>query len=265
MSLFYNYNKEGRGVKKGGPQKRTFFVFFEVLFRNFWRLIPVNICYWVLSILPFGLGEVGITAVTRNLSRDKHTFGIADFFTAIKKNWKRALGVGFLNTLITLLLVFDVDIFFSFYRTGSWLGAIGLGISFFIFIVFTVMKFYIWFMVITFDIEIKHIYLNSFKFFVVNLKNNIIMLFSIMIYWIVITFLYVFLSNLAAAFLLLLITIVFYPSYQFLIIQFGIFKSIKKYMIDPYYEEHPDDDIENRRALGLDVPDSEESDFEDIV
>ena len=46
-----------------------------------------------------------------------------------------------------------------------------------------------------------------------------------------------------------------FPGFKFLLIQFFTFGSIKKYIIDPYYEEHPDADIEKRRDLGLDVPD----------
>ena len=35
--------------------------------------------------------------------------------------------------------------------------------------------------------------------------------------------------------------------------------SIKKYIIDPYYEAHPDEDIEKRRDLGIEI---EEVDME---
>ena len=79
MGLFYNYNKEGPGVSKNGPKKRVFFVFFETLFRNLWRLIPVSLMYWLLFLIP-GFSAVGMTYITRSLSRDKHSFGISDFF-----------------------------------------------------------------------------------------------------------------------------------------------------------------------------------------
>ena len=36
-----------------------------------------------------------------------------------------------------------------------------------------------------------------------------------------------------------------------MLIQFCTFPSIKKYIIDPYYEKHPDADIEKRHDLGL--------------
>ena len=58
----------------------------------------------------------------------------------------------------------------------------------------------------------------------------------------------------------LLIALLTLPAFRFLLIQFCTFGSIKKYIIDPYYAEHPDDDIEKRRNLGLEVPDDNEYD-----
>ena len=62
-----------------------------------------------------------------------------------------------------------------------------------------------------------------------------------------------------------LIYILFFPSFRYLLIQYCTFPSIKKYIIDPYYAEHPDDDIEKRHNLGIEVekktvsnPDGEE-------
>lgn len=264
MGLFYNYNKEGPGISKNGPKKRTFFVFFETLFKNVWRMIPVSLIYWLLFIIP-GFSAVGMTYVTRSLSRDKHSFGVSDFFLAIKKNWLQALGVGILNLIITAFLIFDISYFHSFSKINSY-GIIGLGITVFITLIFCVMKFYIWFIVITFDMKVKQIYLNSFKFFVVNLLNNIVMMFAIGIYWVLWFFLLTFFaSDALVAGILAVITLFFYPTYHYLVIQFGVFSSIKKYMIDPYYEENPDADIDKRRNLGLDVGDDTERDFEDLI
>jgi hypothetical protein len=113
--------------------------------------------------------------------------------------------------------------------------------------------------------KLKQIYLNSFKFFVVNLKNNFIMLLAHLLFWAIIILLwYAFPGPIIAAVTGMLL-IFFYPIYHYLVIQFGVFSSIKKYMIDPYYAEHPDADIEKRRALGLDVGDKEEPDFQDLI
>ena len=52
-------------------------------------------------------------------------------------------------------------------------------------------------------------------------------------------------------FLFYVIVIFVLPGYRFLLIQFNVFGNIKKYMIEPYYKEHPDEDIELRRRLGV--------------
>jgi uncharacterized membrane protein YesL len=221
--------------------------------------------YCLLFIIP-GFSAVGITHVTRSLSRDRHTFGLSDFFLAIKHNWKQALGIGILNHLITAFLLFDLSFFRYLSLQGNYVGLIGLGISVFILIVFITMKFYIWFIVITFDMKVKQIYLNSFKFFVINMLNNIVMFIAIGLYWALWFFLLIFFaSDALVAGILAIITIFIYPTYHYLVVQFGVFSSIKKYMIDPYYNEHPDADIEKRRSLGLDVNEETESDFEDLI
>ena len=35
----FNYSKPGPGIAKDAPKKKTFFVFFETFFRNFWKFL----------------------------------------------------------------------------------------------------------------------------------------------------------------------------------------------------------------------------------
>ena len=266
MGLFYNYKKEGPGVSKNGPKKRVLIRFFETYFRNAWKMIPVFFFYCLLFLVP-GLSAVGITGVTRSLARDKHSFGVADFFSTIKKNWKQALIAGIINIFITSFLIYDLNFFLASENIkGTLWGMIGIAFSLFLIFMFSVMKFYLWFMIITFEMKISKIYLNSFKFFVINMKNNIIMIISTSVYWVIFYALMELglVTPLIAGILLVIMTC-FYPLFHYLIIQYGIFGAIKKYIIDPYYAENPDADIEKRRALGLDVGDSAEPDFEDLI
>ena len=50
-----------------------------------------------------------------------------------------------------------------------------------------------------------------------------------------------------------------YPCFNALLVQFCTFPAIKKFIIDPYYEEHPDADLDKRRDLGLDIPEEEKT------
>lgn len=251
----FNYEKEGPGISKNAPKKKTFIVFFETFFRNFWKFIVINIVYGIVSIpiLTNGLAAAGLTNVTRNIARDKHSFGTSDFFETIKKNWKQALPAGIIKVLVYLILGFDS---YFFYTGGEGImTTVGLGISLCMLFIFTVMDYYVWTLIITFKFKLKQIYKNSFKFVFINMKMNLLCFFVILLVYAV---------NIALIFLLgsywiivltfeLLLYFLLYPSFRYLLVQYCTFPSIKKYIIDPYYQEHPDEDIEKRQNLGIEV------------
>ena len=251
----FNYEKEGPGISKNAPKKKTFVIFFETFFRNFWKFITVNLVFGILSIpqITSGLASVGITHVARNTARDKHSFGLSDFFDTIKKNWKQALPAGIINTLVYLIIFFDIYFFFT--STKGILNIIGLGIALSIFVIFTMMNYFMWTLMITFKFTLKQIYKNSFNFAVINLKNNFICFFTLLLVY-AINVGIIFLFQKYWVFVLMIELLVYtltYPGFKFLLIQYCCFPAIKKYIIDPYYEEHPDEDIEKRKDLGIEV------------
>lgn len=251
----FNYEKEGPGISKNAPKKKTFIVFFETFFRNFWKFITINLVYDLISVpvLTNGLASAGLTNVTRNIARDKHSFGLSDFFDTLKKNWKQALPAGIINTLVYAMLFFDI--YFFWFSSKGILASVGVGICVCILFIFTVMNYYIWTLMITFKFTLKQIYKNSFKFVFINMKLNLLCFFSLLlVYAVNIGLIFLFQS----AFIIVLtleifLYILLYPSFRFLLVQFCTFPSIKKYIIDPYYLEHPDEDIDKRRDLGIEV------------
>ena len=266
---FFNYSAPGPGVSKNAPQKRAFAVFFETWFRNVWNMMSSGFVYIIFSILliPSGLGSVGMTHVARNIARGKHSFGLSDFFETIKKNWKQALPIGILNVLVTAGLIFAVYFYSAF---GNTAGMVALGFAISIFFVFSVMKHYVWLIIITFNMPVKKVFKNAFFFVFINMKNNLLIgLGTILWIGIVAGILMLCATNnsvfVFVAVFLALLSIMFYPSFKHLLVQFCIFPSVRKHMIDPYYEQHPDEDIEKRRNLGLVVSedDEEETVFND--
>ncbi|MDD6479216.1 MAG: DUF624 domain-containing protein [Oscillospiraceae bacterium] len=278
---FNNYNKPGPGISKDAPKKKKIVVFFETFFRNFWKFISINLVYFILSIpvITNGLANVGISNITRNISIDKHSFGLSDFFDTIKKNWKQALTVGIINIFITIALIFGI-LFYS-NREGI-LATVGLGFILAFLMTFVIMNFYIWTLMLTCKFSTKTLYKNCFKFVFINFGKNILCLLSVLsiyvgyaliLYVISLLSARVFYTAIVLAMFLFLFT---YPCYRSLMIQYCVFPQIVKHIIEPYYEEHPYDDIELRRDLGLEVPkpkvfdengeeilDEEESVFED--
>ena len=262
---FLDFTKEGPGIRKDAPKKKIFFVFFETFFRNFWKFITINVAYVLLSlpIITGGMASAGITNVARNIARDKHSFGISDFFETIRKNWKQSLAVGVINTIISAVIGFAMYIYFNSYlyaETKSMFNIFGLAISALVAVVFAIMQFYIYTLMITFNFSIKALYVNSFKFVFANLWRNLLCgIILILVYALYIAVFMIF-GTWSVLLIELLTALLTLPAFRFLLIQFCTFGSIKKYIIDPYYAEHPDDDIEKRRNLGLEVPDDNEYD-----
>lgn len=261
---FLDFTKEGPGVKKDAPQKKAFFVFFEYFFRNIWRFVTINIVYVLMSlpIVTSGMASAGLTNVTRNIARNKHSFGLSDFFETIRKNWKQSLAVGIINTIITAIIGFAVYIYFNSYlnaETKSLFNLAGFVISVLIAVIFSIMKFYIYTLMITFDFSIKTLYKNSFKFVFVNLWKNLLCGICLVATYLLYAFILLFFP--VVLIIELIIVVATLPAFRFLLVQFFTFNSIKKHIIDPYYAQHPDADIEKRRNLGLEVP--EEDDYQE--
>lgn len=256
---FFNYDKEGPGISKNAPKKRAIVVFFETFFRNFWKFAPISGLFTLLSIpvLTGGLASAGMTNVARNTARDKHSFGVSDFFDTIKKNWKQALPAGIINALVYGVLIFDVV---YFYGGTDKISSAGLGLILAIFFIFTVMNYYMWTLMITFKFTLKQVYSNSFRFVFINFwKNLLCFIIEAVVLAIYVGILMLFINQFALVLTLEIFAFVFtFPSFKYLLEQYFVFPPIKKHIIDPYYAEHPDADIDKRRDLGLEIETEEE-------
>ncbi len=255
----FDYTKEGKGVEKNEKEKKGFFRFFEIFFRNFWKFMLVSLTYWATSLLVVtnGFAKVGFTNIVRSTNREKHSFMLADYFEAIKKNWKQALGLGILNAVITAILFLDLWYFYGAVTNpdGGVFAIIGFGVSVFLVLTVTFMKYYIWTMVITFDLKFKQLLNNSFHFVFLNFWRNLLV--SVVLG--VIYFGLWVLAMLNGFFLLLAIFLALFvlPGFKTSLVQANVFPAIKKFIIDPYYAEHKGEDIEKRLALGLEIPEDE--------
>lgn len=262
---FLDFTKEGPGVSKNGPKKKAFFVFFETFFRNFWRFFSINLFYVLLCvpIITHGMSRAGITHITRNIARDKHSFGLSDFLETIKKNWKQSLWVGIINTLLTAVICFGISFYnASYIDTQNNFSLAGLVVCLMLLAFFGMMNFYIYTLMITFDFKTKALYVNSFKFVLLNFWRNLLCGVLLLLVYGLYALVFFTFPNIRVLIIELIIMAATLPAFKFLLIQFFTFGSIKKYIIDPYYKAHPNADIEKRRNLGLEIPE-EADDYEE--
>lgn len=262
MFGLFDYTKEGPGVSKQQAQKKGFFAFFELYFRNFWALAKLSaVCFLLcLPLVTNGLVSCGLTHVTRSMTRQKHSFGFSDYFEAIQKNQKQAWVFGLLNVLVTAVLGFDLYFFYMnvLHAQNPVFAVLGLGISMFFAVCVTFMKYYLWTMMITFSLSFKMLLKNCFRCVFLNIGRNLLIACSLGLLYAVMIAVPI-LGNFQVWSLLisLILAIFIFPGFKAFLVQANTFPTIKKYMIDPYYAVHKGEDIEKRLALGLEVPEDE--------
>ena len=60
-------------------------------------------------LIPGGLAQAGMTYLCLEMSRSRHTFGIAGFFETIKKFWRKALPMGLGCCLASMFFLSRVE------------------------------------------------------------------------------------------------------------------------------------------------------------
>ncbi|MCK9479394.1 MAG: DUF624 domain-containing protein [Firmicutes bacterium] len=209
---FFDYTKPGKGVEKVdfAPGFKTF---FQILFERFWKLISLNLLHVFCSIpliavllafVPVGddslmqlykvcvigllyLSVVGVapfitgfTYVLRNYTDDRHAWVFSDFFEHIRKNFKQAGLLFLIDSAIAIIIPF----IFSFYtniaspavEASEFIKNISIVARTFVAMfaaVYFMMHFYIYQIMITFDMKLRQIIKNSLIFTLSHLPRNI--------------------------------------------------------------------------------------------
>lgn len=180
----------------------------------------------LLIVLTVGLSNVGAACVMRGFVRGEPVFVLSDYWQAIKKNWKQGLLMGIVDSL--LLFVFAYGIMTYYINTGTYAFNVMLAAEVLLFLIYLTMRFYIYLILITFDLSLYKILKNAFIFSVIGFKRNILAWLGILLVIFFNLFLFFNLTFLGVAlpFVITVITVKF-------ITAFAAYPVIQKYMIDP--------------------------------
>ncbi|MCI8442694.1 MAG: DUF624 domain-containing protein [Provencibacterium sp.] len=274
MGLFgANYTKEGPGVDKNAPQKKRFFLFWDIYFRKFWKLVQINFLYvifWIpaavgiyflvfgglnllslllilVSVILLGPAGAGMTYVLRNFVREEHAFVFSDFKDKFKENFKQAALYNLLYTAVTAVIL--VASYFYFRQLSqSKFYYLPLVLSLACFLVVTFMNFYMYTMIVTFRMTLRQMLKNAFIFSVLGVVPNLI---TVVINGVLIALLALFFPV-----TILFIAIMACSTLSF-ISTFNAYPRIEKYMIIP---QQPKDEDEEEKIFSDErlIPESEE-------
>ena len=200
----------------------------------------------LLAVFTFALTSVGSAYVIRGYNRGDPIFMVSDFFGAIKRNWKQGLIVGIMDIVISFLLVWD----FIFWNAQSgFANAMFYYASLFLGIIYFFMRYYIYTLLITFNLSIPKIFKNAFIFAFLGLKRNLLALVGVAL----VLFINVQLFYMLPVLGILLPLVITFSLCNF-ITGYASYPVIKKYMIDPYYSDNDgeNDEGSNEESIFVD-------------
>ena len=205
------------------------------------QTIPSIIAYVVLFLITagtWGFQQVGATYNLRSMVRHEPVYLWSDYMYAIKKNWKQALTVGILDCIFLFLLVFDYLYFYMI--TGSFAVDFMFFVIFALIVLYGIMRFYLYLLLITFDLKTLKLFKNALIFAVLGIKRNIMALLGI-VAMVVINGLLI-IGGLSIGLALPVILPFFYLlGFSGFMSTYAAYPVIKKYMIDPYNTNEPTD------------------------
>ena len=196
-----------------------------------------NVC-WALSLLlifTFGLVNVGTTYILRNMVKGEPIFMWSDFWYAIKRNWRQGLILGALDLVFMFVIAYDILFFYT--NIGSFMLNVFFWFSLFLAVIYYFMRFYMYIVMITFDLSIFKILKNAVIFAILGFKRNFMALLGMaLVLFLTAGIFSIFIPlGIIIPFVCLFSTCAYMSAY-------AAFPKIKQYMIDPYYEEEEDDE-----------------------
>ncbi|MBQ7821964.1 MAG: DUF624 domain-containing protein [Clostridia bacterium] len=199
--------------------------------------VATNI-FWVLSLLifvTFGLVNVGTTYILRNMVKGEPIFMWSDFWYAIKRNWRQGLILGVLDLVFMVVIAYDILFFYT--NLGNFMLGVFFWFSLVLAILYYFMRFYMYIVMITFDLSIFKILKNALIFSLLGFKRNFMALLgTVLVLFITAGLFSVFVPlGVIIPFVIMFSTCAYMSAY-------AAFPKIKQYMIDPYYEEEPEDE-----------------------
>ena len=196
-----------------------------------------------LTLITFGLVNVGTAYIVRNIVKGDPVFPFQDFVYAIKRNWRQALPFGALDAGIIALLTWNLYSMIT--TTSNFFASMLFWSNVVLFILYFFMRYYIYVQMVTFKLTVFKIIKNSLILSLLGVGRNFIALFGILLtVFFEILFLFglggVLMPFAVAAPLAILFA---FSSYTKV---YAAYPKIKQYMIDPYLDEHPEEREEIR-------------------
>lgn len=208
---------------------------YSMLVVMFDLIVRFSVSFLFMALWGMGPVTAGVTYIMRNFAREEHAWLWSDFKTAVKGNFKQSLIV-FIVDLVVFFLFF---IAFTVYSQMPGIVGMLKYVTLLAVIIYSMMHFYIYPMMISFDLKLKDLYRNALIFALGKLPSNLFVFAMVLLVHLGSVFavmLYGGKYALILLFVLLVAEILVLQSFSLFMINFNTYPKMKKYM----YEKEAD-------------------------
>ena len=192
----------------------------------------------IFAVVTWGWQNVGGAYIARSAVRGEPIFIFSDYFRAIKKNFKQGFFLGLIDAVAILLLTFDFCYLFEY--STSMFSEILFFITGGLLILYSVMRKYIYIMLVTFDMKIIKILKNALIFTVLGIKRNLVggignallLVFNLVLGIFCMSFNFI---------VPLMLPLLYYFGFSSYSSAYSVYPVIDRYMIEPYKKSHPEE------------------------
>ncbi len=205
-----------------------------------------------LVFLTFGVVNLSIMYVMRNIVKGDPTMVVHDIKYAIKRNWKQGVLLGILDLLFILIIAYDLLIFHL--SSASSFYSFLFGVMFIVAMLYSMMRYYMYIMLTTFDLSLWKIIKNAFIFSLLGFKRNFVAFLGTLAVWVLDYLLLTVIFPVGV-----ILPVMFLVSLTTFMGVYAAYPKVKEIMIDPYYVS---DDVGARRR---DEPAEEDEEPEEPI
>ncbi|MBE6666362.1 MAG: hypothetical protein E7603_09140 [Ruminococcaceae bacterium] len=181
-----------------------------------------------LAIFTFGPVNAACTYIVRNLVKGEHVFMWDDFKSTIKSSWKQSLPMGILDLIMLAMCTYALYLYYYNYANYYMMFYPML----LVFILYIFMRFYIYTLMVTFDLKFFQIIKNAAIFTLLGFGRNFL-LFCGCVMLVMFT---IWLGTLFVPLAVISIFMVLFSGCAYMGM-YAAWPKIQKYMIDPYYKK----------------------------
>ena len=206
-----------------------------------WTYIGMGICIAFL-VITFGWQNIGAAYIVRNMVRGEPVFVWSDYFYAIKRNLKQGFFLGLIDAVVLFTLGFDISYFWG--RGGTFTLDVGFYLTIALIVLYFLMRFYIYLLIVTFDLSIYKILKNALIFSLLGFKRNIMGVLGILLITALHVMLLLLLISTPLSGLPIILPFLWYMAAVTFTSAYAAYPVIDRYMIAPYANQENEEETE---------------------